>query len=216
MGNPSGERPPSPSPLDRSTGSFNQGRPFPTTFTQAVSHKKWIAVGLTLFLILVLLIAVIILATSQPKTPQVPPCPKEQPAVDGGNDALKSEAEGPKTGQSKTRGIPHPEDNGEMDTSETKMSTETPVTTESSVVNWWDQDYESEDNDQSVDDDYEPEDHDHPVHEDHVYDEESSSTPGLDLTSTVMDSSMDSMNEVTTTVVSSSETTTMESTGNND
>lgn len=101
------------SPMDRSTTDFRDGRGtvFPTTFTE-VSRKKWIALGLSVFLIIVLLIAVIILATSQaPEVPLQPPCPKENSSSPGSVDALQSgknddEPGGPSIGASKNRNVP--------------------------------------------------------------------------------------------------------------
>ena len=101
MGRESLDPPPSPSPLDQSTNSFNQGAFFPTTFT-TTSKKKWIALGLTAFLIIVLLIAVIILATSKPEA-KTPPCPKFN--YSSVSNALEGQ-NGPKLEESREEGVP--------------------------------------------------------------------------------------------------------------
>ena len=102
MGRESLDPPPSPSPLDQSTNSFNQGAFFPTTFT-TTSKKKWIALGLTAFLIIVLLIAVIILATSKPEA-KTPPCPKFN--YSSASNALEGHDNGPKLEESREEGVP--------------------------------------------------------------------------------------------------------------
>ena len=102
MGRESLDPPPSPSPLDQSTNSFNQGAFFPTTFT-TTSKKKWIALGLTAFLIIVLLIAVIILATSKPEA-KTPPCPKFN--YSSVSNALEGNDNGPKLEESREEGVP--------------------------------------------------------------------------------------------------------------
>lgn len=105
------------SPMDRSTTEFRDGAGsgyFPTSFKE-VSRKKWIALGLSLFLIIVLLIAVIILATSQSaQVPPQAPCPKENSSAPGAVDALQSKDDGkndqdqapPSIGASKDRNVP--------------------------------------------------------------------------------------------------------------
>ena len=119
MGRESLDPPPSPSPLDQSTNSFNQGAFFPTTFT-TTSKKKWIALGLTAFLIIVLLIAVIILATSKPEA-KTPPCPKFN--YSSASNALEGHDNGPKLEESREEGVPI----------EAKTSTTTTTTTEGFV-----------------------------------------------------------------------------------
>ena len=101
MGRESIDPPPSPSPS--LTNSFNNGSAFfPTTFTTN-SRKKWIGLGLTAFLIIVLLIAVIILATTQPEA-KTPPCPKYNISLSP--NALEGHDEGPKLQESREEGVP--------------------------------------------------------------------------------------------------------------
>ena len=116
MGRESVDPPPSPSPLDQSTNSFNQGPFFPTTFTTS-SKKKWIALGLTAFLIIVLLIAVIILAVHQ-----TPSCPTQN--VSGSPDALEGH-EGPKLEESRQEGVPTEPPELSMTSTSTTTSTTT-------------------------------------------------------------------------------------------
>ena len=105
MGRESIDPPPSPSPLDQSLNSFNHGSAFfPTTFTTN-SKRKWIALGLTAFLIIVLLIAIIILATTRPEA-KTPPCPSPKYNISLSPNALEGHDEGPKLQESREEGVP--------------------------------------------------------------------------------------------------------------
>lgn len=99
----SNERSPSPSPLDRSQSIYGNDRGgFQTSFDN-MSRKKWTALALSVVLIVALLIAIIVLAST--KQQPIPDCAKNNSSSRisriGDNDALQG---GPVIEESRMRG----------------------------------------------------------------------------------------------------------------